>query len=129
MRASEPQAFYKHLIKREACVFCGNQVSSKRRSIDHIHPQDSGGLSLWFNYAGACTSCNNHKGNKTLLEYLLCGPKGLRQIPPRAIVPLEALSVVPKGWQFPLHELLGIEPHKRVRYCKHWGAKFRKHFK
>lgn len=126
----EAQAFYKHLVKRELCNYCGKKRASSRRSIDHIHPQDSGGLSVWFNYASACTKCNSDKSNKTLLEYLLVGGKGERHIPPRIVMPLEDLSMIPKGWEYPLHTLMGINRKQvKVPYCKFWGAKLRKEFR
>jgi 5-methylcytosine-specific restriction endonuclease McrA len=109
----EIQAFVKHQGRREWCPYCSVKLTPANSSIDHIHPQGAGGPHNWYNYAGTCKRCNNAKGHKTLLEFLLLGKKGVRQIEPIATVDLTALSVMPINWDDPLATLGYERPRSR----------------
>ena len=54
----------KRLFKRDhnSCVYCG---STKKLTIDHIHPKSRGGKNSWENLVTACLPCNLKKGDRT----------------------------------------------------------------
>ena len=48
-----------HLITDQHCIYCGE----RSESIDHVHPQSRGGLSVTENCVPACLACNGDKGD------------------------------------------------------------------
>ena len=48
-----------HQVTDHRCIYCGE----RSESIDHIHPQSRGGLSVTANCVPACLACNGHKGD------------------------------------------------------------------
>ena len=48
-----------HRFTDQCCIYCGN----RSESIDHVHPQSRGGLSVTENCVPACLACNGHKGD------------------------------------------------------------------
>jgi hypothetical protein len=48
-----------HGFTNQRCIYCGN----RSESIDHVHPQSRGGLSVTENCVPACLACNGHKGD------------------------------------------------------------------
>ena len=54
-----------HLVTDRRCVYCGEPSES----IDHVHPQSRGGLSVTENCVPACLSCNDHKGDANAFEW------------------------------------------------------------
>jgi HNH endonuclease len=47
------------------CAYCGKGISLADATVDHILPLSQGGRSTWLNLVNCCTSCNQHKGNRT----------------------------------------------------------------
>lgn len=45
------------------CQYCGDDVSKKTATLDHILPTSHGGRSTWENTTTACGPCNAEKGN------------------------------------------------------------------
>lgn len=62
---------------------------------------------MWFNYTPACEDCNQTKGNKSLLEFLLFGgsrqesklSRGRRKF---ARAPFKEMCMLPQQWYDPL---------------------------
>jgi len=54
-----------HGFTGKSCIYCGNPSES----IDHIHPQSHGGLSVTENCVPACLSCNGHKSDTEAFEW------------------------------------------------------------
>lgn len=52
------------------CYYCGNPLTRKISTLDHIFPKDLGGPTLPINLAISCSSCNNQKSNMTEEEFL-----------------------------------------------------------
>lgn len=48
-----------HGFTNQCCIYCGN----RSESIDHVHPQSLGGLSVTENCVPACLACNGQKGD------------------------------------------------------------------
>jgi 5-methylcytosine-specific restriction endonuclease McrA len=48
------------------CQYCGKHTINL--TIDHILPRHLGGIQTWGNIVTACSSCNHHKGGRTLSE-------------------------------------------------------------
>jgi len=65
-----------NILKRDnyTCQYCG--IKGVTMTTDHVTPKKSGGTDCWENLVGACTQCNNLKGNRTPEE---AGLKLLRQ--------------------------------------------------
>lgn len=48
------------------CGYCGVYLNNESvPTLDHIVPQNHGGISSWENCVTACFPCNNKKGNRT----------------------------------------------------------------
>jgi 5-methylcytosine-specific restriction endonuclease McrA len=69
---NRPRAVVK-LTRREVfrrdnytCQYCGKHTINL--TIDHIIPRHMGGRHIWTNVVAACSSCNHHKGGRTLVE-------------------------------------------------------------
>jgi 5-methylcytosine-specific restriction endonuclease McrA len=45
------------------CQYCGDAVSKKSATLDHVVPTSHGGTSTWENSSTACGPCNANKGN------------------------------------------------------------------
>lgn len=48
------------------CQYCGERLSPRDLTIDHVHPRCLGGDTSWENCTTACFSCNTHKSNKLI---------------------------------------------------------------
>jgi len=59
-----------HLVTDRRCIYCGEPSES----IDHVHPQSRGGLSVTENCVPACLSCNGHKGDANAFEWYRSQP-------------------------------------------------------
>lgn len=58
--------FSKHnVFLRDAytCQYCGDDVSKKTATLDHVLPTSHGGKTVWENCTTACGNCNALKGN------------------------------------------------------------------
>lgn len=45
------------------CQYCGDDVTRRTATLDHVLPQSHGGRSVWENCTTACSTCNSKKGN------------------------------------------------------------------
>mgnify|MGYP001619946180 FL=1 len=55
------------LIKtQDTCPYCGKEMGSKKKSVDHIIPLAKGGEHILSNIAICCLICNISKGSKLL---------------------------------------------------------------
>lgn len=63
---------WNYVLYRDPCVYCGGQATTA----DHIVALSRGGQNGWWNRAPACLQCNNRKGSKGLLEYLIARHNG-----------------------------------------------------
>lgn len=110
--------YYRRMIFKSPCVYCGELVkagSSKRssqRTLEHILPRCLGGTKCWMNSAMACGSCNNDKGDQSLLEFYLNGKQRaskdqrveLQRV--EGLICLDAVSKFTTAWHDPLFSLL-----------------------
>jgi 5-methylcytosine-specific restriction endonuclease McrA len=56
------------VIRLDSCSYC----DCRGGSVDHIIPQRPrvAGVHVWHNYAGACTDCNESKGDEKMIVWL-----------------------------------------------------------
>lgn len=59
---------YALILRGDPCAYCGGPMEH----IDHITPIARGGVGTWDNLTAACSSCNQSKHTRTLLDFLLC---------------------------------------------------------
>lgn len=52
-----------------ACKYCGDKITAKNLSGDHITPLTRGGVSYLDNFQIICNSCNQRKGDLSGSEY------------------------------------------------------------
>lgn len=54
------------VLARDAhtCAYCAAPATT----VDHVHPRAKGGRDSWDNVVAACASCNNRKGDRTLVQ-------------------------------------------------------------
>jgi hypothetical protein len=50
------------------CYYCGVNLTSRNKTIDHVMPQSKGGKDTFENTVACCTICNSRKGDKLLEE-------------------------------------------------------------
>lgn len=48
------------------CQYCGESVSLKSCTLDHVFPLSRGGDNDWLNLVTSCSKCNTHKGSKLI---------------------------------------------------------------
>ncbi len=48
------------------CQYCGDILSERKLTIDHVLPLSKGGGHEWHNVVAACSKCNNKKADRTL---------------------------------------------------------------
>lgn len=53
------------------CHYCGEEITKKNATVDHITPKSKGGTNNIDNLALCCKSCNSSKGEKTVDDYRL----------------------------------------------------------
>jgi 5-methylcytosine-specific restriction endonuclease McrA len=72
LRPDAPEAVssYRMALRHDPCAYCG----SASETIDHIEAQGEGGRNHWSNLTGACGNCNQRKGTRPLLGFLLAKP-------------------------------------------------------
>lgn len=56
--------------KEKRCIYCGKKLNKNNRTIDHLYPRCTGGISITNNLFPCCSPCNEDKGNLTHDEYL-----------------------------------------------------------
>lgn len=70
-------------LRKDPCAYCALKTPTWREStIDHIVPRANGGADAMGNMTGACPACNQRKGTRSLLLYLLAS-RG-ESVPPPA---------------------------------------------
>ena len=47
------------------CQYCGEQVTARSATLDHVIPTSRGGKNCWTNCVTACHPCNSKKRNRT----------------------------------------------------------------
>lgn len=47
------------------CMYCGQRLSDRNLSRDHVRPTSKGGSDTWNNVVTACIRCNNYKAGRT----------------------------------------------------------------
>jgi len=67
------------------CQYCGERITGKRLTIDHVYPKSKGGKMKWENVVVSCWKCNNKKGNRLLKS---CGMKLIREPKAPSIIDL-----------------------------------------
>jgi len=50
------------------CCYCGDKITLKTGTMDHVYPRYLGGRHHWKNVVACCFTCNQIKGHKTLEE-------------------------------------------------------------
>ena len=50
---------------KHRCQYCGNVVTKKDRTLDHVLPKSRGGGRSWENLVTSCVTCNGTKGDRT----------------------------------------------------------------
>lgn len=63
------QMIAREFSKSADCAYCGDELTSKSISLDHVVPRSKGGGNGTNNIVAACKTCNNRKADKEL--YLL----------------------------------------------------------
>ncbi len=53
------------------CQYCGDKLTEKQCTIDHVIPRAKGGKSEWSNCVCSCKDCNNWKADKDLYKISL----------------------------------------------------------
>jgi 5-methylcytosine-specific restriction endonuclease McrA len=54
------------LRDRFKCSYCGDKLTMRTLTFDHVVPQSKGGHTDWKNVVAACGDCNTKKGDKML---------------------------------------------------------------
>ncbi len=69
---------------KNTCQYCGQQLTLRRLSFDHVIPRCHGGKTTWENVVCCCLKCNSRKGDQLPEDVgmkLLRQPKCPRQSP------------------------------------------------
>jgi len=53
---------------RFQCQYCGDELSPRDATLDHVKPRSQGGTTTWTNVVTCCSSCNRRKGGRTPRE-------------------------------------------------------------
>lgn len=51
------------------CAYCGEMLSERNATLDHVIPRHAGGLTERCNLIAACFSCNSHKSGREFREW------------------------------------------------------------
>lgn len=54
----------------KTCFYCGEKLSKKQRTVDHVAPRKKGGSNKLDNLVVACRKCNWEKDDMDLSEYI-----------------------------------------------------------
>lgn len=85
-RALRATAWWRQVLQRGECHYCGRQVGAAALTMDHVVPVARGGRSTRGNVVPACAACNKSKRALTPAERILAelerdessGPPALR---------------------------------------------------
>lgn len=109
-----PTAFvYKKVLLKEPCVYCGASVAAGR---DHIQPRHKGGKDNWTNRAPACRACDQAKGSRDLLMFLV-KDKGRQVRLRRNYSKWKPMPVAPPNILDKSFKLFGFVIRIRVKRC------------
>ena len=97
--------------RKKKCVYCGQKLRFKERTIDHRFPRDTGGVSITNNLFPCCSECNSDKGNLTHKEYMEC--KDMRKREHK-----EYVKQARKNKEKILERIGYVLPHKWVEFIK-----------
>jgi 5-methylcytosine-specific restriction protein A len=70
-RELKKKDWWKNLIAKGLCYYCGKKVDPKELTMDHIVPLGRGGKSTKGNVVACCKDCNNKKKYLTPVEIIL----------------------------------------------------------
>ena len=92
------------------CQYCGDKITMKSGTFDHVIPRSQGGRTIWENIVTSCTPCNSRKGGRTPAQ---AGMK-LKTTPIRPTwVPVMAFQVsmssAPDAWRDYIYWTTAIE--------------------
>lgn len=62
VRLKKESLFYRDQCK---CVYCGNELTIKTLTYDHVLPKSKGGKHQWHNVVASCKACNSDKDDST----------------------------------------------------------------
>ena len=83
------------------CQYCGDRITPKNLTLDHVVPASKNGKKSWTNVVSACRSCNQRKANRTPQTAnmpLLTEPKMPSWLPSRELeIQMEA-EKAPASW-------------------------------
>ncbi len=54
---------------KHRCLYCNSIIVNNKVTLDHLYPQDFGGLTITNNLLPCCQKCNAEKSNMTAKEY------------------------------------------------------------
>lgn len=71
-KSHNPMIIRKNLyhLQGGACCYCGERVSVRRSTIEHIDPKSKKGKDSFYNYALACHDCNVRRGNDDFQPFM-----------------------------------------------------------
>lgn len=58
-----------YLRDQYSCLYCGDRVTKREATLDHVVPVSRGGKTNFENIATSCAPCNTRKGNKMSPEW------------------------------------------------------------
>lgn len=70
-RALRQSAWWKAVVARGVCHYCGRKVPPGELTMDHVVPVSRGGFSAKGNVVPCCRECNASKGAATPAERIL----------------------------------------------------------
>ncbi len=68
-RALRKQNWWKNRVAKGICHYCGQSVTPKDLTLDHVVPLARGGRSTKGNCVPACKDCNNQKKDLLPMEW------------------------------------------------------------
>jgi 5-methylcytosine-specific restriction endonuclease McrA len=80
------------------CQYCGDELSPKEATLDHVIPRSQGGKTSWENVVCCCSDCNREKGGRTPREarmHLLKKPEKPHWLP---VLHIRLNGKVPTSW-------------------------------
>ena len=82
-RGIKKHFWWKNIIRKGICHYCGQKFSPDQLSMDHIVPLARGGKSTKGNVVAACVECNRKKKLETPAESILRKLSEPAESPPR----------------------------------------------
>jgi 5-methylcytosine-specific restriction endonuclease McrA len=83
------------------CQYCGDKLSAKHLTLDHVIPASKNGKKNWTNVVSACRTCNQRKANRTPQTAnmpLLSEPKMPSWLPIRELEIQMEMEQAPESW-------------------------------